>query len=104
GIKIKFDTKNNPQVDVSGNPLRSIFRNSIIIIYKNHPDFLNRMPKSMNGNYKFEEKTILYISMEIVTHLKSEQEAETSEDKYVKFVTAVYDLEGYLVNLKGKKI
>ncbi|MBK7255324.1 MAG: hypothetical protein IPI04_15805 [Ignavibacteria bacterium] len=62
------------------------------------------MPKSMNGNYKFEEKTILYISMEIVTHLKSEQEAETSEDKYVKFVTAVYDLEGYLVNLKGKKI
>jgi len=42
--------------------------------------------------------------MEIVTHLKSEQEAETSEDKYVKFVTAVYDLEGYLCNLKGKKI
>lgn len=104
GIKIKFDTNNNPQVDVAGNPLRSIFRNSIIIIYKKHQDFLNKMPKSMNGNYKFEEKTILYISMEIVTHLKSEQEAETSEDKYVKFVTAVYDLEGYLVNLKGKKI
>ncbi len=104
GITIKIDNTNSPQTNVSGNLLRSIYRDSTIIIYKNHPDFTNRMPISMKGNYKFEEKIIQYISMEIITHLNSELETATRENKYAKFVTDVYDLEGHLSILKGQVI
>lgn len=104
GITIKIDNTNSPQTNASGDPLRSIFRDSTIIIYRNHADFQSRMPQSMKGNYKFEEKIIQYISMEIITHINSELETATKENKYVKFVTDVYDLEGYLSKLKGQKI
>lgn len=103
GLTIKIDNLNNPQSDITGNLLRSIYRDCKIIIYQKHPEFLKRIHHTRNGQYKFSDKSLQYLAIEIITHLKTSK-VEGGGNSFVNFATAVYELENSLYQLKDQKI
>jgi len=103
-VKIIIDNENIPQTDISGNPLRSIYRDNNIIIFQKHQDFHDKLPQSRIGTLKINDKMIHYIAMEIITHLYPKPENSASGNLFVKFATSVYELEKSLYSINGNKI
>lgn len=103
-ITIKIDNLNSPQTDITGKLLRSIYRDYKIIIYQKHPEFLKRLHQTRNGQYKFNDKSLQYVAMEIITHLKKSRADKEEDNSFVEFATAVYELENSLYQLNGSTI
>ncbi|HMR41939.1 MAG TPA: ATP-binding protein [Ignavibacteria bacterium] len=103
-INIKIDNENFPQTDISGIPLRSIYRDNNIIIFQKHLNFQEKLPQSRKDTLKINDKIIHYIAMEIITHLYPITENIASGNLFVKFASYVYELEKSLYSINGNKI
>ncbi len=105
-ISVKIDYINEPHKNIEGQFLRSILIDSTVIIFRNHEEFMNRIPNSRKGFIEINSRIIQYISMEIITHLINirDQEDPDINGRYKDFVTSVLKLEAELKDLIGERL
>lgn len=108
-LKFFIDDKNEPVKNINGEPLRSVMRDSSIILYRLHDEFQKRLPENSKGSYTINIKLLHYIAMEISIHLTkiSLAEEEKSGEIYNvlnSFASDVYELEEAMKSLEGEKI
>lgn len=105
-ISVKIDYTNEPHTNIEGQFLRSILIDSTVIIFRNHEEFMNRIPNSRKGFIEINSRIIQYISMEIITHLINirEQEEPDIRSNFKDFVTSVLKLETELKDLIGERL
>lgn len=106
-LTLKIDTINEPFKDISGNEIRSVVRDSKIIIFQKHPEFQKRLTQSLKGFYEINNRIVHYISMEVITQIKAvknEFEFAKPESAFEEFVTSVLKLEEKLNSLVGERI
>ena len=105
GISVKIDYTNEPHKNIHGQFLRSILIDSTVIIFRNHEEFLNRIPYSRKGFIEINSRIIQYISMEIITHVINihEQEEPDNKSNIKDFVTSVLKLEAEFKCLIGDR-
>jgi len=105
-ISVKIDYTNEPHTNIEGQFLRSILIDSTVIIFRNHEEFMNRIPNSRKGFIEINSRIIQYISMEIITHLINirDQEEPDIRSNFKDFVTSVLKLETELKDLIGERL
>jgi len=106
-LRFKIDDISEPFQDENGILLRSIIRDNTIILFQKHEEFNKRIHLSAKGYYKFDPRSIHYIAIEILTHVKEVEirnKDEPKDDLYREFATEVYKLEERLNKLNGEKI
>lgn len=106
-LRFKIDDVNEPYRDENGILLRSIIRDNTIILFQKHEEFRKRVFHSKKGYYEFSPRSIHYIAIEILTHVKeveTRNKDEPYENLYRDFATEVYRLEEKLNELNGERI
>lgn len=106
-LSFKIDDINEPYRDENGLLLRSIIRDNSIFLFQKHEEFSKRVFQSAKGYYEFDPRSIHYITIEILTHLKEVEirnKDEPYENLYRDFATEVYKLEEKLNGLNGERI
>lgn len=106
-LSFKIDDINEPYRDEKGQLLRSIIRDNTIILFQKHDEFRKRVFHSKKGFYEFSPRSIHYIAIEILTHVKeveTRNKDEPYENLYRDFATEVYSLEEKLNELNGERI
>jgi hypothetical protein len=99
-----------PDVDEeTGRPLRSTFIDDEIWIFRQHPDFEERVERSRKGEAKVSEKLINYLSCEVGVHYRDkywskEGQSEYQKKIFVDFAGFVYRFEKAISDLKGKDL
>ena len=89
-------------------PLRSLFDESSIIIYKEHPDFKDRIYQSRAGEDKISQRLITYLAGEIMVHYMDKRQNKLGQqsmsyDKkmFEELVGYLYQFEDALRHLEG---
>ncbi|MBS1495069.1 MAG: hypothetical protein JST55_16305 [Bacteroidetes bacterium] len=108
-LKFFIDDKQEPVKNIQGEPLRSVIRDSSIILYRKHDEFQKRLPENSKGSYTINIKLLHYISMEISTHLTKislteEEKSGEINNVLTSFASDVYELEEAMKSLEGEKI
>ncbi len=106
-FRFKIDDINEPFKNEKGQSLRSIINGNTIILFQKHEEFRKRVFQSAKGYYEFTPRSIHYIAIEILTHVKeveTRNKDEPLENLYRDFATEVYKLEEKLNKLNGEKI
>lgn len=106
-LTLRIDTINEPFKDITGNALRSVVRDSKIIVFQKHPEFKKRLNQSLKGFFEINDRIVHYISLEIITQIKAmknESDNIKPENIHEDFVTSVLKLEEDLKSLVGERI
>jgi hypothetical protein len=106
-LTLRIDTINEPFKDISGNDLRSVVRDSKIIVFQKHPEFQKRLTQSLKGFFEINDKIVHFLAMEIITQIKAiknESDNTKPENIHEDFVTSVLKLEEDLKSLVGERI
>ncbi len=102
-FSIKFEDIEVPE-DENGNKIRSTLVDGEIIIYKNHPDFVERTKTFRDWNDKITERLITYLAWEITVHYKDTFHNKHWQPQYNKWmfvdlVEFIYSFEKELQDL-----
>lgn len=110
GFNIRIDEK-EPDIDSTTNkPLRSVLVGSEIRIFKNHPDFKERVDILRRGGSKITQRLITYLAGEITVHYKDKfhtkkgTQPEYSKSHFSDLVGFIYQFEDMLKDLAGKNL
>ncbi len=106
-LSFKIDDINEPYQDENGLSMRSIIRDSSIILFQKHEEFRKRVFRSAKGYYEFDPRSIHYFAIEILSHVKEVETRNKDEpygNVYRDFATEVYRLEEKLNELNGERI
>lgn len=110
GFNIRIDEK-DPDIDSTTNkPLRSVLVGSEIRIFKNHPDFKERVDILRRGGSKITQRLITYLAGEITVHYKDKfhtkkgTQPEYSKSHFSDLVGFIYQFEDMLKDLAGKNL
>lgn len=109
GFNIRIvDTE--PPVDSADKLLRSTLAGSEIRIFKQHPDFQERVDMSRRGETRITQRLITYLAGEITVHYKDKfhtkkgTEPEYSKNMFTDLVSFVYQFEAMLKDLAGRNL
>jgi hypothetical protein len=115
GFNVKFSDIEQKKID--GTLLRSQFiEGDAIIIYKNHPDFQERIKRTYQGDFKITERLMSYLSTEIAIHYKDkffESKKKQPEiqnilnirkESFINLSDFIYELEKILQQYVGKSL
>ena len=109
GFNIKI-LEQEPPIGINSKPLRSQYIDGNILIYRKHPDFLERIDMtSRRGDAKISQRLITYLAGEITIHYKDvlqtrNGQPEYNKDLFVNLVEFIYLFESMLVGLVGKNL
>lgn len=107
---LKIDGESEPFIDKNGKPKRSELVGDEVIVFKNHPDFMERLKRNRIGEELISQRLIIYIISEVMVHYLSQyfeinyQNNFKDKDKLVAFAANLYFLENKLVDLIGQPI
>lgn len=110
GLNILIESENDPPLDKNNNPLRSNMINRQIIIYKNHPLFVERVRSNDLGVQTISNELIFYIAIEVMTQIKTMVYNELKKDLpdigsfFNTFGESVYLFAKELSALEGKNL
>jgi hypothetical protein len=109
GFNIRIvDTE--PPVDSADIILRSTLAGSEIRIFKQHPDFQERVDMSRRGETRITQRLITYLAGEITVHYKDKfhtkqkEQPEYNKTMFTDLVGFVYQFEAMLKDLAGKNL
>ena len=109
GFNIRIvDTE--PPVDSADKLLRSTLAGSEIRIFKQHPDFQERVDMSRRGETRITQRLITYLAGEITVHYKDKfhtkqkEQPEYNKAMFTDLVGFVYQFEAMLKDLSGKNL
>jgi hypothetical protein len=110
GFNIKILDQDPPK-DLDSNLIRSQEIDGTIIIYRRHPDFLERIDStSRRGEDRVSQRLITYLAGEITVHYKDVlqtrdgQQPEYNKALFENLVEFIYQFESMLVDLKGNNL
>lgn len=105
--EIIIDNTSQPQMDLkTGQLIRSVERNSKIIIFQKHKEFKDRMPSSRSGKVVFTESLANYLSLEAASHLiKRLKGINKIDNEFIirNYCSLVYELERKLKAKIGER-
>jgi len=98
-----------PQKDINDRLLRSQVIWGNIRIFKEHPDFEERVKKSLKGEIKVTQRLITYLAWEITVHYKDKLQTRYWQPEYDKklfqdLVEFIYQFESMLKDLDGMNL
>lgn len=108
GFNIKILEQQPPTIN--SEPLRSQYIDGNIIIYREHPDFLERVDStSRRGDSRISQRLVTYLAGEITVHYKDilqtrNGQPEYNKDLFVNLVEFIYQFESMLVGLVGRNL
>jgi hypothetical protein len=109
GFNIKILDQDPPK-DLESNLIRSQYIDGTIIIYRRHPDFLDRIDtSSRRGEDRVSQRLITYLAGEITVHYKDILQTRNGQPEYNKalfenLVEFIYLFESMLVDLNGNNL
>ncbi len=101
---------NEPDIDsVTNKPYRSNIYGNEIRIFKQHPDFAERVKETVTGSKKITPRLITYLAGEVTVHYKDQLhnkkgQPEYNKNLFVDLVGSVYQIENLLSDLEGKNL
>lgn len=107
---LRIDGESEPFIDKNGKPKRSELVGNEVIVFKNHPDFKERLKRNRIGEELISQRLIIYIISEVMIHYLSQyleinyKNNFKDKDKLVAFAANLYFLENKLVDLIGQPI
>jgi len=109
GFNIQIVDKELVEDDITGEKLKSILVGDTIEIYRNHPEFEERVKKSLKGEAKVTQRLVTYLAGEISIHYKDhyfrKKGIDTIDKKILQnFINFVYKFEEDLQKLTGKNL
>src|SRR3972149_10661518 len=110
GFNVRIDER-EPDIDsISDKPMRSNLYGSEIRVFKQHPDFQERVEVSKRGKTRITQRLITYLAGEITVHYKDKfhtkkgTEPEYSKSHFSDLVSFIYQFEDMLKDLAGKNL
>lgn len=105
---IKFEDVEVPE-DEMHRKIRSSLIGWEIIIYKNHPDYIERTKTFANWNDKITQRLITYLAWEITVHIKDSfhnhhTQPWPNKDMFIDLVETIYWFEDRLKGLVDKNL
>jgi len=110
--KSGFDIRivdSDPPVDENDKMLRSQLIGGSIRVFRKHPEFEERVQRSMKGEVKISQRLISYLACEITVHYKDMLQTRYGQPEYNKklfenMVEFIYQFESILRDLAGKNL
>jgi len=115
GFNVRFSDIEQKKTD--GTLLRSQFiEGDAIVIYKNHPDFQERIKRTLQGELKITERLISYLATEIAIHYKDkffqvkkkqpeiQNILNSRKESFINLSDFVYEFEKLLQPYVGKNL
>jgi len=109
GFNIKI-LEQEPPTGINSEPLRSQYIDGNIILYRKHPDFLERVDMtSRRGDARISQRLVTYLAGEITVHYKDILQTRNGQPEYnkalfINLVEFIYQFESMLVGLVGKNL
>lgn len=109
GFNIKI-LEQDPPVGINSKQLRSQYIDGTIILYRKHPDFLDRVDTtSRRGDSRISQRLVTYLAGEITVHYKDilqtrNGQPEYNKDLFINLVEFIYQFESMLVGLVGRNL
>lgn len=110
GFNIRIDER-EPDIDsITDKPMRSNLYGSEIRIFKQHPDFQERVEVSRRGETRITQRLITYLAGEITVHYKDKfhtkqkEQPEYNKNMFTDLVGFIYQFEEMLKDLAGNNL
>ena len=110
GFNVRIDER-EPDIDLTTDkPMRSNLYGSEIRIFKQHPDFQERVEVSRRGETRITQRLITYLAGEITVHYKDKfhtkqkEQPEYNKNMFTDLVGFIYQFEEMLKDLSGKNL
>ncbi|MFP4461741.1 MAG: hypothetical protein ACLFQE_06050, partial [Thermotogota bacterium] len=109
GFNIQIVDKPLIRDELTGETVKSVLIGDTIEIYRNHPEFEERVKKSLKGEAKITQRLVTYLAGEISIHYKDHYFHKKGIDILDKkilqnFVNFIYKFEEDLQKLSGKNL